>query len=295
VTVDFRAFLLAPGGLEAAEAHFRQCMAAFGIANSENLLRVSRVDFAVDVLAPWFAPDRNALVVPPGTKVREFTGVDETETHYTGSRVTGLRAGAVANRQLVIYDKRREVIQQHKLGWLPIWNASLASLGLPSLDLSDRDSSQVWRFELRMGSRQLRTRWEMRSWHDLWEMVGDAYTEFTERIRYTSPSHDTNRARWPEHPLWSLVRSIVSDALHKHRIGVLPETVKEVNRREHMRMLDGMILGLLVSRAAASDVGPDDFEDFVDAHSDAILRLSDDNPKSITERIERASKRYKFR
>lgn len=295
VTVDFRAFLLATGGLNAAEGHFRQSMDAFGIAYSENLLRVSRVDFAVDVLAPWFVPDRNALIVPPGTKVREFTGVDETETHSTGSRVTGLRAGAVANRQLVIYDKRREVIQQHKLGWVPIWNASLKRLGLPPLDLADRDTSQVWRFEFRLGSGQLRNRWQMRSWQDLREKVGDAYAEFCERMRYTSPTHDTNRARWPEHSLWALVGAVVSDALHHNRIGVLPDTVKEVNRREHMRMLDGMILGLLVSRAAASDLAAEEFEDFVASHMDTILHLSDDHPKSIGERFEKASGRYRFR
>jgi hypothetical protein len=146
VTVDLRAFLLATGGLDAAEKHFRDCMTAFGIAYTEDLLRVSRVDVAVDILAPWFEPDRNALVVPPGTGVREFTGVDETETHSTGARVTGLRAGAIANRQLVIYDKRQEIMQQQKLGWLPIWNAALTDLGLPPLNLADRDVSQVWRF-----------------------------------------------------------------------------------------------------------------------------------------------------
>ena len=41
-------------------------------------MRVSRVDFAVDMLAPWFEPDRNALVAPPGTKAEEYTGIDET-------------------------------------------------------------------------------------------------------------------------------------------------------------------------------------------------------------------------
>jgi hypothetical protein len=125
ITVDFRAFLLATGGLDAAETHFRDCMDAFGVRYTENQLRVSRIDYAVDLLAPWFMPDRNALVAPPGTRVREHTGVDETETHVTGTRVTGLRAGGITNRQLVIYDKRQEAIQQHKHGWLPIWNAAL--------------------------------------------------------------------------------------------------------------------------------------------------------------------------
>ena len=116
ITVDFRAFGLATGGLEGAEQHFRDCMEAFGIKYVETQLRVARADFAVDFLAPWFEPDREASVVPPGTKVTEYTGVDETATIASGSRVVGLRAGAVANRQLAIYDKRAEVIQQKKMG-----------------------------------------------------------------------------------------------------------------------------------------------------------------------------------
>ncbi|MBO9409417.1 hypothetical protein J7399_18415 [Shimia sp. R9_1] len=167
ITVDFRAFGLATGGLEGAERHFRDCMSAFGIPYVETQLRVARADFAVDYLAPWFEPDREALVVPPGTKVTEYTGVAETATVSSGARVIGLRAGAVANRQLAIYDKRAEIIQQNKMGWLSIWNAALEAQNRPTLDLKDRDASQVWRFEMRLGSKQLRNRFEIRSWEDV--------------------------------------------------------------------------------------------------------------------------------
>ena len=106
VTVDFAAFLLATGGLAAVQEHLESHLAALGIPYVETQLKVSRVDFAVDILAPWFEPDRAALVVPPGTRVREFAGADDTVTHATGSRVVGLRAEAVSSRKLVIYDKR---------------------------------------------------------------------------------------------------------------------------------------------------------------------------------------------
>lgn len=295
ITVDFRAFLLATGGLDAAEKHFRDCMDAFGIRYAEHLLRVTRVDFAIDFLAPWFEPDREALVVPPGTRVQEHTGVDETETHATGARVTGLRAGAVANRQLVIYDKRQEVMQKGKMGWLTIWNDARAQLNRPPLDLADRVSSQVWRFELRMGSKQLRNRWEMRSWQDLRNMVGDAYTEFSEKIRYTCPTTDSNRARWPTHELWHKVGNVIALDLHENCSGVLPSDVIETNRAEHMRMLDRQILGLLVSRAAASEVKPQEFPNFVNSHMEALRRLSEEHPTPIDERLGKAINKYQFK
>lgn len=256
---------------------------------------VARVDFAVDLLAPWFEPNRDALVVPPGTRVQEYTGIDQTETHATGARVTGLRAGAVANRQLAIYDKRQEVIQTGKHGWLRIWNDARARDNLPPLDLSDRATSQVWRFELRMGAKQLRNRWEMRSWADLRNMVGDALTEFTQKIRYTAPNHDSNRARWPAHVLWDQVADVVNRALEDHQSGVCPTEVKDANRAEHLRMLDRQILGLLVSRAAASDVAAEGFSDFLEDHVEALVRQSEDHPMGIAERLAKAAERYRFR
>ena len=294
VTVDFRAFLLATGGLRAAEAHFRECMTAFGIPYVETQLRVTRADYAIDILAPWFEPDREALVVPPGTRITEHTGVDETETNSTGARVTGLRAGAIANRQLAIYDKRAEVIARGKKGWLTIWNAKRAALGKPPLDLTNRGQSQVWRFELRMGSKQLRNRYQMRCWDDLHSMIGDAYRAFCESLRYCIQTGDSNRARWPTHELWQEVTRAIATDLSEMCSGVLPSAVKYANRAEHMRMLDRQILGLFVARAAASEVEGDGFEEFAEQHVEAVLRSSAEHPVPIAERIAKARGRYRL-
>jgi len=294
ITVDFRAFLLATGGLGAAQDHFRACMQAMKIPYVETQLRVTRVDFAVDFLAPWFEPNREALVVPPGTKITEHTGVDETATHASGARVTGLRAGAIGNRQLVIYDKRAEVIAQGKMGWLTIWNRARVEVGKPPVDLKNRDTSQIWRFELRLGSKQLRNRFEMRGWDDLDNMIGDAFTDFCERIRYSVPTNDGNRARWPVHELWRAVTHTVALDLQGNCSGVVPQEVKDANRTEHMRMLDRQILGLLVSRAAASDVTGDQFHDFMEHHVDALQRYCLEHPLPIDERIGKAAARYRF-
>ncbi len=294
ITVDFRAFLLASGGLEAAEAHMRDCMAAFGIAFAEEELRVTRADYAIDLLAPWFEPDREALVVPPGTRIAEHTGIAETETNATGARVTGLRAGAIANRQLAIYDKRAEVIAKGKKGWLAIWNARRAERGEPPLDLTDRDAAQVWRFELRLGSKQLRNKFEMRGWDDLHDLIGDAYADFCTRMRYCIPSRDRNRARWPAHELWNAVTARIDADLAQHRSGVLPQDIKTANHAEHIRMLDRMLLGLFISRAAASGVTEVEFPDFMEAHIGALERSLGEHPMTVAERLRKAGARYRW-
>jgi len=169
----------------------------FGIRYVETQLRVTRADFAVDFLAPWFEPDREFLILPPGKKSTEYTGVNETETVSSGSRVVGLRAGDVANRQPAIYDKRAEVIQTNKMGWLTIWNAALNAKGKPPLNLEDRNENQVWRFELRLESKQLGNRFEMRSWQGVHGTIEDAFTDSLKCIRYYIATADANRAHWP--------------------------------------------------------------------------------------------------
>ncbi|MFA3919684.1 hypothetical protein [Ruegeria hyattellae] len=294
ITVDFRAFGLATGGLEGAEKHFRTCMDAFRINYVETQLRVARADFAVDLLAPWFEPDREALVVPPGTKVTEYTGVDETATVSSGARVVGLRAGAVANRQLAIYDKRGEIIQQNKMGWLTIWNASLAAIGRPPLDLSDRATSQVWRFEMRLGSKQLRNKFEMRSWQDVHDTIGDAFTDALRRIRYCMPTTDSNRARWPTHQLWQQFEAVIGNDLLHNCAGVLPSEVIQANRTAKMRELDAQLSGLFVTRAAISDVSADDFDDFLERHVEALARIAREHASPIADRLSKVRARYRL-
>ena len=294
ITVDFRAFGLATGGLEGAERHFRDCMDAFGINYAETQLRVARADFAVDFQAPWFEPDRDALVVPPGTNVTEYAGVDEATTNAIGARVNGLRAGALGNRQLGIYDKRAEVIQQNKMGWLTIWNAALAANGKPPLDLRDRDQSQVWRFEMRLGSKQLRNRFEMRNWQDVHDIIGDAFTDALGRIRYTTPTTDRNRARWPVHGLWQQFEAVIGSDLLHNRAGVLPSDVIEANRAAKMRDLDALLVGIFITRAAISGVSGDDFDDFMDNHVEALMRQTKEHPVPVGDRIGKARAKYRL-
>jgi hypothetical protein len=294
ITVDFRAFGLATGGLEGAEQHFRDCMAAFGILYVETQLRVARADFAVDFLAPWFEPDREALIVPPKTKVEEIASVDEAATMASGLRVTGIRSGGVGNRQIAIYDKRAEVIQSKKLGWVTIWNAARKHSGHPPIDLTDRNASQVWRFEMRLGSKQLRNKFELRNWDDIRNAIGDAFTDATRRIRYCEPTHDSNRARWPVHSLWRLYESVIANDLMVNCCGVLPGDVISANRAAKMRELDAMLCGVFVSRAAISGVQADDFEEFMDNHVTALMRLSDEHATKLEERIAKAKARYRL-
>lgn len=126
-------------------------------------------------------------------------------------------------------------------------------------------------------------------------MIGDAFCDFCERMRYTVPTSDSNRARWPLHPLWQQVVETVAKDLRGYRAGVLPRDVREVDRLAHMQMLDRMALGLIVSRAAASDVTAEAFGDFLTTHVQALQRLSDEHPVPVDKRLSKAALRYRFK
>lgn len=59
-----------------------------------------------------------------------------------------------------------------------------------------------------------------------------------------------------------------------------------------MGELDRQILGLFVTRATASDVGPDDFNDFMDHYVSALQRLSDEHPRPMDEPMQKAVGKY---
>jgi hypothetical protein len=295
VTVDFRAFLLATGGIDAARRMFEGHMAAFGIRYGDRQVKVSRADFAVDILAPAFEPDRRLVVAPAGTRSSERSALDEREEHGLGDGVSGVRAGHIANRQLAIYDKRREVIDRKKPGWLTIWNARRSREGKPALDLSDPAQSRVWRFELRLGSKQLRHRWEIRGWDSLETRAGDAFANFCGKVRYCAPCGDGNRSRWPDDPLWQIVRAEVARYFDGRRSFAEPTDVKIVNRAAHIEMLDTQTLGLLVSRAVALRVAAEDFPRFARDTMAELLEVSDAHPVPLEDRLARTAARYEFR
>ena len=186
------------------------------------------------------------------------------------------------------------LIQSNKLGWLTIWNAAREAIGKLPLDLTDRNSSQVWRFELRLGSKQMRNRFELRNWQDVRDTMGDAFTDAIKRIRYCDPTHDRNRARWPAHDLWRLFEMIIGNDLQHNCCGVLPSDVIHANRAAKMREIDAQLSGLFVTRAAISHVSAKAFEEFMEHHIEALQRIVGEHPTSLEERLAKAQARYRL-
>jgi len=62
-----------------------------------------------------------------------------------------------------------------------------------------------------------------------------------------------------------------------------------------MRELDAQLSGLFITRAAISDVSADDFDEFMESHVEALMRVVREHPVQVQERIAKAGARYRWR
>jgi hypothetical protein len=195
-------------------------------------------------------------------------------------------------RQVILYDKREEVLKRRKQEWPMIWNANLKAAGLDPLDLSDRTTSQVWRIELRLGKEALRNRKDIRGWGSLHEHLQAEMDQLAQDVTLTVPSTDSNRSRWCSHPIWSTTQDTVATRLFEHVSTVPPEAVRELDLKEKQLDLLKLIVANAVSLAYLDGLRPDDFEDFCEALPAMILSYLDQHPRGIEDRFQGAATKY---
>ena len=73
-------------------------------------------------------------------------------------------------RQICVYDKRREAIEQGKLFWFRLWG------------IDPGYTANVWRVELRAGKKELR-RWPIRTLADVEASIADVLLSMIRQVR----------------------------------------------------------------------------------------------------------------
>ncbi len=295
VRVSCKSLPLAVHGLGWVRADIYAFLEALGIATTPEGVSIGRVDYAVDILAPGFTLNPDYFVMHShSTRADHVEGGDMGIVGRSG-RCTSVTIGKMPGRQVIVYDKRTEVIAKHKVAWWEIWNAAREAAGAPPLDPTDAAASTVWRVELRAGKKHLRDRWRLRTWADLDYRLGNVLEATLDAVSYRQPSGDGNRARWPEDPLWAVVREQVAGDLFEMRSETDPDLVKEVMRAEHQQMLLGQMAGLSVALAVAEGSDAEDYEGQLARLPRTLLKLADEHATSLGERFEKVKARYAFR
>lgn len=296
IRISVGSTLLATQGLGYARAYIDKTLTRLGVRFGAHQVSIARVDFCVDILAPEFALQPEQFVIHSHSNRADHQAADEDQrSNGKSGRFTSVTIGKMPGRQVIIYDKRREVIDRHKPIWWDIWNANLEREGLPPLVTSDAAQSRVWRIEVRAGKDLLKDRWQVRTWAQLDALFGDVVAEAFGKVRYCEPdSTDSNRARWPNHPLWDLVSSASDGDLMELRSHVDPDRVKYVHRDEHVRLILAQVVGNATTLAALEGTEEPDLTDYMVQVGRRLSEAVSADPERAANKLNGARSRYRF-
>lgn len=291
VRVSCRALPLAFDGLAKTRARLEDTLARLELDYVPGTESIGRVDVAFDILAPDLAPDRLHFVAHARSRVQE---ISDTLVQVVGrsGRVESITIGKNPNRQVVLYDKRAEVIATRKPYWWRVWNDALAAQGLPPLDPRNRDTSTVWRVEIRAFKRHLKDDWAVTTWGNLRDNLSPILQLALGEVRYTVPTADTNRARWPVHPLWALIAAAAVGDMEDLASMVDRSSIDALLTAERDEMLQKQIAGCSLSRAALNGVPIELLDVYALGNMHQIIREWQRNPDWTQDRLAQARAKY---
>lgn len=173
--VTYRSQALWQFGAPALHERFMDWAASVGLVAAKDEV-LSRVDFTFDYQIPALDFEQNNFV-SLASKDGQFREDSKVQTFTFGKGDVMLR----------IYDKIAEISQQSdKIWFFDLWGVA----------------ESVWRIEWQI-RKPLLKRFGIRTFADLTERQADVLRYLaSEHDTLRLPSQDTNRSRWPLHPLW---------------------------------------------------------------------------------------------
>jgi len=155
-----------------------------------------------------------------------------------------------------------------------------------------RAHSAVWRVEVRAGKDHLKKKCGVSTWGHLRDSLPKILHDALRDVRFSIPQRDSNRARWPDHPLWVLVRDALADDMEGLGSMVDPSVIEDMIWSERDAMLAAQINGCLLSRAALHDVPVERLGAFVMGLADQIMRDWQRHADRTQERLASARAKY---
>ena len=275
---------LALEGWHAVKSRLLAQLRAWNAKTTE--ISVSRVDFAVDFMAPDFRLMPERLICHSHATVGGYPDKDgdpdQMAVYWKNRRVTSLTIGKMPGRQVIIYDKAREVRASGKGFWHEVWG------------ICPVKSQTVWRIEVRAGKDHL-SRAGVKTFEDVEGKIGTLFRLAMDRVRLAAVSDFENATRAPVDPVWLRVQDIVGDALEGSNGCVSFERVVEGRRDEIAEVYRQQIIGCALGYAVTLKKTVEEaVEEIAGEISDDIWMLfSGDHARFVT-KFKRATCRLKF-
>ena len=281
-TVRYTAAGLWEHGLAALRQRATQALTAAGRPTRNDWRRATRADFAFDFWSPGFSREMvpgiaNAVVMNAKCKVRTNGKVDDGAVCEVGNRLRTetLTLGAAGWLQVQVYDKLREIREASGKTWmLALWERE----GFCPPD----GAADVWRVECRWWKDFLRER-RITTVDELEAARGQLVAESLHTRRLATPTADTNRRRWPLHPLWQIAQDAAGASTMRPIGRRVTGARAAVVERTH-RQIAGTVIAAIVAQTEGFDLaaaGPV-FERIED-----IIRYDPDLRRKITRNVER--------
>lgn len=286
---SIRASTLAAYSYPAARDQLFARLAGMGFAVTGH--SVNRIDYAADFLAPGFELRLDGFVAHPRTKVRPHWSSDNTNDPnqpsavFTGRRLESVTVGKMPGRQIIVYDKRQAAIAQRKLFWFNVWNIDRTDL-----------SASVWRVEVRAGKKELKDRWNIRTFADVDCAIGDVIRHALNEVRYLAERQgDSNVTRQRLDPLWVAMTEQVEHGLYECRAGLTPSQIKEVERQLAIDTYTALVLGNVAGLAVAEGMDDEQVEmALYDRMHGLVTAAINDPEKKFWRSVGRARERLHF-
>ena len=258
---------------------------------------LNRVDYAMDFLAPGFEVDPARFVAPNRTTGRPHLGKTRHDSeegdavpgwHFQpilkGRRYESATLGKLPRLQTIVYDKRREAIDQRKAHWFDVWG----------IDRADADA-RVWRIEVRAGGEHLKYKWQVRQIEDVDRRLPSIVAKGLHTFRCIAPEeNDTNVSRRPLDPLWAAATEHAKTVMLRNGPALDPDALRAIDRKQVEATLSAQIVGCGAALAHLRGVGDLDEDEapFVDLLCDVAQHALGDAKKPVQGAMKRAAKRY---
>lgn len=252
---------------------------------------IGRVDFAMDFLAPDFTLNPDHFIMHARHGWSQHIAPADMAVHGRSGRTTSVTIGKNPNRQIIIYDKTEET--SRKASYVPIiWMDNLDRWDEWHPNWKDPNESRVWRVEIRFFKEYLKGKAGVRTFADLAEALPDMLRKTVDQIRYTEPNDDSNRARWPDHPLWKRVREEIECDFSTIRSEADRESVDAFVLAEKDQYLARQIAGCMLNRAAIRGLTLPDLRGFTLAQAQMMADSFDELSDRTKKKLELARLRY---
>lgn len=262
--------------------NFLKNINARGVLEDFKLLeRISRVDYCFDFVSDDFTINPKCIHAH-SRATRRFIGGEQLLSRH--KNIETVMIGKMPNRQIVIYDKKKEVAaRSSKEYWWDIWGIK-----------KDEFNRKIFRVEIRAGKDELDT-WNLKRFADFEKKIGDVLLDIANSIRYVKPNmHDTNSARWKNKEFWDdLLNALQKDLLEFSSNAKRGEIIYALKIKK-IQGYKNLITNLITPYMAITDRELMDLPDVLKELSENIKKEFEEFPEIFSDKIQAAKEKFIF-